>query len=215
MSELSVFNNSDERLKDKRVWVKFINSLTGFKSVNLVASKSKSGLENLAIFSSAVHLGAKPPLIGMVFRPHSDQSRRHSLLNIEDTGFFTINHVNSEIYKKAHQTSARYSEEESEFKEVGLTSTYKDDFHAPFVKESLLQMSMKHRSTHFIEENKTYFVVAEVLNVYTKEEVLREDGSLDIEALNTVTVCGLDSYHKTTKLARLSYAKPNKKLEEI
>ena len=34
-----------------------------------------------------------------------------------------------------------------------------------------------------------------------------QDGFVDIEAIDTVAVSGLDSYHVTERLARLAYAK--------
>ena len=91
---------------EKRFRTNLINSLSGFKAANLVATINTAGLTNMAIFSSAVHIGANPPLLGLVSRPHSVP--RHTLENIMATEQFTINHVNSMIYKQAHQTSARY-----------------------------------------------------------------------------------------------------------
>lgn len=215
MSDLKVFTKDHERLQSNRAWVHFINSLSGYKSANLVGTKSKDGQENLSIVSSVVHLGANPPLMGFVVRPHSEESPRHTFENLESTGYFTLNHVNEKIVKEAHQTSARYPREVSEFEAVGLTPEYKDDFQAPFVKESLLQMSLKHKKTILIEENNTHFVIAEVNRVYTLEESLRDDGSLDLDKLNTVAVAGLDAYCRTHKLTRLSYAKADKELEEL
>ena len=48
-----------------------INSVTGYKPANLIGTKSRGGISNLAIFSSVVHLGSKPPLIGIVTRPNT------------------------------------------------------------------------------------------------------------------------------------------------
>ena len=69
----------------------FINSIGGFKSVCLVGTKNPSNQTNLAIFSSLVHIGANPPLVGLVFRP--DSVERHTLENILETGFYTINNI--------------------------------------------------------------------------------------------------------------------------
>ena len=44
----------------------FINSLTGFKSVNLIGTVNTTGQANLGIFSSIVHIGSNPPLLGYV-----------------------------------------------------------------------------------------------------------------------------------------------------
>ena len=41
----------------------FINSLSGFKSANLVGTSDATQNSNLAIVSSVVHLGANPPLL--------------------------------------------------------------------------------------------------------------------------------------------------------
>ncbi|MCJ8275234.1 MAG: flavin reductase family protein, partial [Bdellovibrionales bacterium] len=59
---------------NKRAWIKLVNSLSGFKSANLVGTQSKDGQTNLAMFSSFFHLGANPPLMGFVLRPHSTLS---------------------------------------------------------------------------------------------------------------------------------------------
>jgi flavin reductase (DIM6/NTAB) family NADH-FMN oxidoreductase RutF len=40
-----------------------INSCTGYKSANLIATKSEDGAVNVAIFSSITHLGSNPALI--------------------------------------------------------------------------------------------------------------------------------------------------------
>ena len=58
-------------------------------------------------------------------------------------------------------------------------------------------------------------VIASIELVFVEEEGLRADGSLDLNLLGTVTVSGLDEYHLGKKLARLSYPKPGKELEEI
>ena len=68
-----------------------INSLSGFKSANLIGTQDESGNTNLAIVSSVIHLGAHPPLVAMIMRPHSVP--RHTFENIIQTGVFTINQV--------------------------------------------------------------------------------------------------------------------------
>lgn len=70
--------------------------------------------------------GAKPPLMGFIVRP--DSVDRHTLSNICNSGYYTINHVTKSIYKRAHQTSARYDADISEFEAVGLTPIYKNNF---------------------------------------------------------------------------------------
>ena len=115
----------------------FINSLGGFKSVVLIGTKDKNGQENLSIVSSLFHIGSNPPLCGLIFRP--DSVDRHTLDNLLETGWYSINHIHPGIIKKAHQTSARYPKEVSEFDEVGLTPEYPEGFDVPIVKESAVK----------------------------------------------------------------------------
>jgi flavin reductase (DIM6/NTAB) family NADH-FMN oxidoreductase RutF len=198
---------------DKRKRAAFINSLSGFKSANLIGTISTDSKTNVSIVSSVFHLGADPALIGFIIRP--DTVERDTLRNIRENKFCTLNHVNSEIWKKAHQTSARYPSDISEFDECSLTSQYLDDFKAPFVKESKLKMSLELVREVPIIENGTHMLILNIKNVYTDENHISESGYLDIEALDTITVSGLDSYHQTKRMARLSYAKPGIEVEEI
>ena len=198
---------------EQRYRATFINSLSGFKSVNLIGTKDRENNENLAIFSSVVHIGANPPLIGFIVRP--DSVDRHTLTNILTTQSYTLNHINDNIFNKAHQTSARYPKEESEFEAVGLTPEYKNECFAPFVKESNVQIEMEFKEKVDLKINGTSLVIGQIKSIHLPLKAIQEDGFIDLEQLNTITCSGLDSYHKTQQLNRLSYAKPNQNLKMI
>lgn len=184
-----------------------INSIGGFKSVCLIGTIDKDNNTNLAIFNSIVHIGANPPLIGFLVRPNKVE--RHTLSNILATEYYTINHINEFIYKQAHQTAARYEKEISEFDETHLTPEYKADFKAPFVQESFVQMGVQFKEKITVESNHTILLIGEIKIVNYPTNCMENDGFIDLEKAQTITCIGLDSYYKTTKLARLSYAKPN------
>jgi flavin reductase (DIM6/NTAB) family NADH-FMN oxidoreductase RutF len=198
---------------EKQERVHFANSLGGFKSVCLIGTQNKIEQTNLAIIDSLIHIGSNPPLFGMIFRPGA--VARHTLENILETGFYTINHINEIIYKQAHQTSARYDRTISEFEVTGLHSEFKNDFFAPFIGESHLQLAMEFKEKVELSINNTVLIIGEVKHAYFPENCLQKDGFLDIEKAQTITCSGLDSYHKTIKLDRLSYAKPDKELTSI
>lgn len=204
-------NQIEELEKQKRVHL--INSLGGFKSVSLVGTSDENGNENLAIFSSFFHIGANPPLIGLIFRPSPPE--RDTMRNILDTGFFTVNHINESIYKQAHQTSARYDKGISEFDVTGLKSEYKNDFFAPFVAESHIQLGVEFKEKIDISINSTTMIIGEITQIYIPENCLLDDGFIDLEKANTITCSGLDSYHKTIQLDRLSYTKPDKEITSL
>ncbi|WP_291780660.1 flavin reductase [Cecembia sp.] len=188
-----------------------INSLTGYKSLNLIGTKSTSGTNNLSPFSQIFHIGATPPFVGILFRPHTVE--RHTLENILETGVFTLNHVTEAFFKEAHQTAARY--EGSEFEAVGLEEVYLADFFAPFVKLSPVKVGCRLVEHQTLQVNGTVMVIASIEHLFVEQKGLRPDGSLDLNMLGTVTVSGLDEYHVGKRLARLSYPKPGKELREI
>jgi flavin reductase (DIM6/NTAB) family NADH-FMN oxidoreductase RutF len=188
-----------------------INCLSGYKSLNLIGTKSESGINNLAPFSQVFHIGASPPLVGILFRPHTVQ--RDTLENILETEVFTLNHVTPEFYKEAHWTSARW--EGSEFEKTGLEEEYLEQFYAPFVKKSPLKLGCSLVETQTLKINETVLLIASIDHIYVEEKGLRQDGSLDLNILESVTVSGLDEYHVGEKLSRLSYAKPDKLPQEI
>jgi flavin reductase (DIM6/NTAB) family NADH-FMN oxidoreductase RutF len=191
----------------------FVNSLPGFKSANLIGTISAEGKSNLAIFSSVIQVGANPPLMGLLMRPVSVE--RHTYTNIKETGYFTINHINKEIFKQAHQTSARYDKDVSEFDGCGLTPEYSEKIKAPYVKESKIKIGLKFVEEHKIKTNGTIFIVGEILEIILPDEMVSENGYVNLERAGTITISGLDSYHETKKITRLSYAKPGIELKEL
>jgi flavin reductase (DIM6/NTAB) family NADH-FMN oxidoreductase RutF len=191
---------------EQRKRAQLINSISGFRSVALIGSIDAQGQTNLAIFNSIVHIGSNPPLLGFIMRP--DSVERHTLTNILDTGFYTINHINTHIYEKAHQTSARYPKNVSEFDATQLTPAFKDDFVAPFVAESQIQIGMEFKERIPISINQTSMIIGEIKWIHYPDHCLSEDGFLDIEKAGSITSTGQDSYHTTQLLQRLEYAKP-------
>jgi flavin reductase (DIM6/NTAB) family NADH-FMN oxidoreductase RutF len=133
--------------------------------------------------------------------------KRDTLENIIETGFFTMNHVTSEFYKEAHWTAASW--EGSEFEGTGLLEEYFSGLKAPFVKGSPLKLACSLVETQTLKVNQTVLVIGNIDHIFVDEVGLREDGSLDLNALDTVSVSGLDEYYTGEKLARLSYPKSN------
>lgn len=198
---------------ESRYRAALINSLSGFKSGSLIGSVNKDGNTNLAIFSSVVHLGSNPALIGFINRP--DTTSRHTLENILETNCFTINHINEAIYKQAHQTSARYPKNISEFDATGLTAEFGKIVPAPFVKESKIKYGLEFVEKHELKINGTILIIGKVVEIIIPENCLLEHGAVAIEKAETIAISGLDSYHTTTPLARLKYAKTDRLPEEI
>lgn len=210
---MKYFSTHDILQMESRHRAAFINSISGFKSASLIGTIDKKGNANLAIFSSVFHLGSDPALIGFINRP--DSTSRHTLENILETHCYTINHINENIYKQAHQTSARYPKEISEFDATKLTAEYGKLVQAPYVKESFVKYGLTFEEKHDLKINGTMLIIGKIVEIMIPENAQLPDGAIDIEKAQTITIAGLDSYHTTQRLARLSYAKPDKTAEEL
>lgn len=66
-----------------------------------------------------------------------------------------------------------------------------------------------------IKSNNTEMLIGEVVSIHTSEQAIMPDGYLDLESIDLVTISGLDSYHVTQRLDRLSYAKPEESLVSL
>jgi flavin reductase (DIM6/NTAB) family NADH-FMN oxidoreductase RutF len=191
----------------------FINSLTGFKSVSLIGTVDKAGRPNLAVFSSIVHLGSDPALVGYINRPLA--AAHHTISNIKDTGVYTINHIHPSFVKQAHQTSAKYESGINEFEAVSLTAQFKEAIIAPFVAESSIRYALQLVEIVPIKHNSTFLVIGAVIAILIDPSVIQEDGFLALENAGTLASLGADAYYKPERMVRLSYAKPGRQAEEI
>ncbi|WP_230379907.1 flavin reductase family protein [Kaistella gelatinilytica] len=189
---------------EKYFRIKLINSLAGIRQVALIGTKSKEGQENVAIFNSVIHLGANPPLFGFISRP--DVVERDTLENIKETGTYTINLIDRKWVKEAHQTSARYPKDTSEFEAVGFTPEYLDGIFPPFVKEAAIKIEMKFEQILNIEINNTIMVIGSIESLQIPENRLSEDGLVNPDDL--LLSGGLDAYYSSQFLEQLPYAKP-------
>ena len=183
-----------------------INSISGYKSANLIGTKSKAGNTNLAVFNSIVHLGSNPAFLGFILRPTTVP--RHSYQNMQETGVFTINHISKDQIEDAHHTSAKYPENISEFNQTKLEEEYKLDCFPPFVKNAPVQIACRYVNDYLIKENDTLLVVGAVEHLFVQDEMLLEDGYVQLDKGEVVTVNGIDGYALPQLLERFPYARP-------
>ena len=208
-----VITNQDILEFQKLYRATFINSITGFKSASLIGTISNKGNTNLAIFNSVIHVGANPPALGFLMRPISVERQTYD--NIKETGYFTVNHINKDIFKKAHQTSARYEKEISEFDACGLTPDFTKTIKTPYVKESKIKIGLKFVEEEEIKFNGTILILGQIIEIILPDDIIAKDGYVDIEKAGTAVISGLDGYHETKRIARLSYAKPGAEPKKI
>jgi len=193
--------------------INLINAISGYKSANLIGTQNNQGQTNLAVFSSVTHYGSNPPILGIVFRPIS--TPRHTYMNIKETGYFTINHIHSNLIDIAHQSSAKYAPDISEFDTLEVETRYSKNCPAPYVKNANIQMGMKYLEEYHIKANNTVLVLGQLEELWLYDKYIHEDGWIDLNAADSATISGLDTYHLPQQLKRYAYARPNQALKEL
>jgi flavin reductase (DIM6/NTAB) family NADH-FMN oxidoreductase RutF len=108
----------------------------------------------------------------------------------------------------AHQASANYPYEQSEFSAVGLTPYYTEAHPAPYVAESLVRIGLEYVEEHRIGVNDTILVIGRIVEVMLADAAVADTGHVDHAALGTLGVLGLDTYFELQNPSRLPYARP-------
>ena len=199
------FNLSALSDLEKNYRTNLVNGISGGKPACLIGTKNSSGINNLAIFSNIIHIGANPALIGILFRPLTDKN--HTYQNIKSNPYFTLNHVQSNMIENAHFTSAKFPETISEFEACHLTPELLNEFHAPFVKESSLKIGLSFKEEHFIHANDTILLIGQVEHIFVPEEGIDSDGNVLLEKLKGISVGGLNTYYELSEIGKFPYAK--------
>jgi flavin reductase (DIM6/NTAB) family NADH-FMN oxidoreductase RutF len=190
---------------DRIARLNLVNSCTGYKSANLIATINNEGKTNVAVFSSVTHLGSDPAMISFVLRPTTVP--RHTYQNMRAYGYFSVNHITAEQIEDAHHTSAAYPEEMSEFDQTNLQAVYHNDCPVPFVKGSPVKLLCKYVNEYLIQENGCLLVVASIEAIFYEEELLTPDKWLQLDKGKVVTINGLDGYALPELVERLPYAR--------
>ncbi len=202
-------DRSEIEKMDRISRLNLVNSCTGYKSANLIATINNQGKTNVAVFSSVTHLGSDPALISFTMRPITVP--RHTYNNIKEYGYFSINHITAEQIADAHHTSADYPEEISEFDQTYLQPVYHNDCPVPFVKGSPVKLLCKYVNEYLIQENGCILIVASIEAIFYEEEVKTADNWLQLDKGKVVAINGLDGYALPVLLERLPYARPKTK----
>ena len=204
---MQYFNLDDIQGFSKLYRLNLINSITGYKSANMIGTRSNSGEENVAIFSSITHLGSNPALLHFTLRPNTVP--RDTYKNIKENMVFTVNHVSLAQIEQAHHTSAKYYENISEFDQTSLEPEYKMDWHAPFVKGAPIALGCRYLNEYDIKENGCVLIIAAIEHIFVEDKLLQKDGWVKLESGEVVAINGLDGYALPQLQKRMEYARPN------
>jgi flavin reductase (DIM6/NTAB) family NADH-FMN oxidoreductase RutF len=117
--------------------------------------------------------------------------------------------------EQAHQTSAKYPAEVSEFDEVGLTPEFSENMAAPFVKESKVKYGLALEEVIPIHLNDTFLVIGKIQEVKLDPFIVSSDGFLELDKVSSLCSNGIDGYYSTHHIDRYEYAKPGTNVKSL
>jgi flavin reductase (DIM6/NTAB) family NADH-FMN oxidoreductase RutF len=184
----------DIKLKDldQKSIYKLMTSSIVPRPIAWVSTVSKEGVYNLAPFSYFAGVSSKPPLIIISIGRKDKYTKKDTLKNIEEVGDFVINIVTKELVDKMNITALPFDEEIDEFERAGLTPAPSTLVKAPRVKESPINIECK--KFQIIQIEKMGLVLGEIVNIKVRDDLLTEDGYIDISKINLVGRLGGNEY---------------------
>lgn len=192
-----------------------LSSVIAPRPICFASTTDAIGNINLSPFSFFNMMGSNPPIC--VFSPvlrGRDGSAKHTLDNVKEVPEVVINIVNYDMVQQTSLASTEYPKEVNEFVKAGFTPINSDKIKPPRVKEAPVQLECKVNQIIPLgnQGGAGTLVIAEVLVIHINENILDNDGKVDIFKIDQVARLGGNWYSRITKDSLFEVAKPLFKL---
>ena len=180
------------------------NSLVVPRPIGWISSVDNAGNVNLAPYSFFNGVAYRPPTVmfssgaGQV----EDDRMKDSLRNIQETGEFVHNFTTWDTREAMNQSSATTAKDVDEMELAGLTPIASTLVKPPRVAESPIHFECKLVKTVELPNtggDDVYTVVfGEVIGVHIADELIMENGQIDIGKLHPIARMGYQDYTEVT-----------------
>lgn len=183
--------------RDRHHW---LTPLIAPRPIAFVSTLGASGIGNLAPFSFFAMGGQAPQSVA--FCPIADREGKpkDTLRNLLETGEFVINIVSREMAERVNQASAPYPYEVDEFDVTGFTRLPSTVVKPPRVAESPASLECRLFQTvaHGTGPQHGTWVIAEVLHLHVRDEMLGADGYPDTAKVHPAARMGRNEWAHVT-----------------
>lgn len=181
------------------------------RPICFASTQDREGRINLSPFSYFNLFSHNPPIC--VFAPvrrMRDSTTKHTLENLREVPEVVINIVNYAMVQQQSLASTEYPKEINEFDKSGFTPVASELITPPRVAESPVQLECRVREIIDLGDGpgNGSLVLAEVLRMHIREEMLDEDGILDQAKLDLVARLGADWYCRVNEQNLFAVPKP-------
>ena len=131
-----------------------------------------------------------------------DDNKKDSLRNILETGEFVQNFATWDTRDAMNASSATTGKDVDELAAAGLTSLSSELVKAPRVKESPIHFECKLVGTYELPnttgDNSYTVVFGEVIGIHIADDLIMENGQIDIAKLHPIARMGYQDYTEVT-----------------
>lgn len=208
---MSNVKSFDPELIETRVVHRLLSSSIAPRPIAFASTIDSKGNVNLSPFSFFNVFSSNPPIL--IFSPARrvrDNTTKHTLQNAIETKEVVINTVDFSIVEQMSESSKEYDKGVNEFIETGLTEVPSLKVKPPRVLESPVSFECVVDNIVSLGEHggAGQLVIAKVVNIHVKKELLDENDQIDSEKLDLVARLGGDWYTRVTKESMFKLEKP-------
>lgn len=181
------------------------------RPIAFASTIDKNGNVNLSPYSFFNVFSAKPPIA--IFSPARrvrDNTIKHTLENVLETGEVVINIVNYAMVQQMSLASTEYPKGVNEFVKAGFTELASEMVKPPRVKEAPVQLECKVKQVIELgqEAGAGNLVICEILLIHINEDVLDDKGLIDQHKIDLVARMGYNWYCRASGNSLFEVPKP-------
>jgi len=184
------------------------------RPIGWITTLDADGVVNLAPYSQFNNLGYDPPYV--MFSSGSrfeDGGPKDSARNAVLTGEFVCNMATWDLRDQVNTTAQMVPSDVDEAKMAGLEMVASNMVGPPRVKASPVQLECRYHATMTLPgnsiDNITYVVVGEVVGVHINDDVITEDGKIDILKCRPLARMGYFDYMSVESVFEMAPSGPN------
>ena len=181
------------------------------RPIAFASTMDKEGRVNLSPYSFFNAFSASPPVL--VFAPVNrmrDNTRKHTLDNVQAQGEVVINIVNYAVAEQMSLASTEYEQGVNEFMKAGLTAAPSVRVKPPRVAECPVAFECRVQQVVPLGRGggAGHLVICEILLAHVQETVMNEQGRIDPHLLDAIGRMGGNLYCRASGEALFEITRP-------
>lgn len=189
---------------------RYMIGAVGPRPIAFASTISHEGHVNLSPYSFFNVIGSNPPMLMLSPNINRLGQKKHTLLNIEETGEVVINVVSYAMVEQMSLSSAEFDRHVNEFQKAGFTEVPSDQVRPPRVAEApaAFECVVRQMIPTGSSPGAGTLVLAEVLVGHFHDDIFTDKGLIDPHKIDLVGRMGADWYVRAAGEALFEVARP-------